>query len=99
MTEGKLFVVQMPPSRVSKNNRIGQKISVLRRVEHYWMCDNCAQELTIFYEAGSGIVTVPLTSARKPVASTATVPSALGVALAGRDKQRSKGGADVNPQF
>lgn len=80
MTEGKLFVVQMPPRPVSNARGLDQRKSALRKVEHYWMCDNCARELTIFFDADRGMVTVPLPGLRKPVLSDPGEPTVLGVA-------------------
>jgi len=80
MTEGKLFVVQMPSQRVSNARGLNQRKSALRKVEHYWMCDNCARELTIFFDADRGMVTVPLPRTRKPVLSDPGGSTVLGVA-------------------
>ena len=29
-------------------------------VEFYWLCENCAQEITLVYRKGSGVTTRPL---------------------------------------
>jgi hypothetical protein len=50
LTEGKLFLVESP-------NR--------RRAEYYWLCDDCASVLTLTFEAGRGMITVPITGTKK----------------------------------
>ena len=73
MTEGKLFLVQMPLPDGSRN-AVGQKKCALRKIEHYWMCDNCAGQLTIVFDASLGMLTVPLPGTRKPAASVPQGP-------------------------
>ena len=80
ITEGKLFVVQMPARPAPNTRGYDQKKRALRKVEHYWMCDKCARELTIFFDAERGIVTVPLPGIRKPVLSDVGERTLLGVA-------------------
>lgn len=41
----------------------------LRRIERYWLCDGCASLLTLTFERGRGMVTVPLPGRNRPVAS------------------------------
>ncbi|MGH9536623.1 MAG: hypothetical protein ACRD3H_01795 [Terriglobales bacterium] len=31
-----------------------------RRVERYWLCDDCCSQLTLTFQPGRGMVTVPL---------------------------------------
>jgi hypothetical protein len=72
ITEGKLFLVQMHPqdSPRLKSDRPIYKRTVLRRVEHYWLCDECSRHLTLVVEP-EGMATVPLPQAmlKKPVAA------------------------------
>ena len=35
-----------------------------RRVEFFWLCEECAESLTINYEPGVGMITVPLPERR-----------------------------------
>jgi hypothetical protein len=57
--EGKLFrldssteiVVRIPVSEVTRPSR---------RFEFFWLCDQCAAELTLGYNKGIGIAVVPL---------------------------------------
>ncbi len=58
LTQGKLFVVETSdmPASVSSVPRKDRT----RRMEHYWLCDQCTPLFTLAYERGRGIVTVPL---------------------------------------
>jgi hypothetical protein len=80
LNEGKLFVVQMPSEHRFSKTAIGQKRSGLRKVKHYWMCDDCARHLTLVFDAERGIETVPLPTARKPVVSAHGGPAVPRVA-------------------
>ena len=35
-----------------------------QRVEYFWLCEECAQSLTINYEPGVGMITIPLSEKR-----------------------------------
>ncbi len=39
----------------------------LRRMERYWLCDGCSSLLTLTFERGRGMVTVPLPARNRPV--------------------------------
>ena len=61
LREGKLFQVETeyftghPGARTSlRRSRSG------RRVEHYWLCDACSPYVTLTFDQGRGVVTVPL---------------------------------------
>jgi hypothetical protein len=79
LAEGKLFLAEVdssyPPGQTAKLN--GQ---TLHRVEYFWLCEQCAGVLTLTFDKGRGMVTVPLPiSARKgpaAVCSDATVGNA-----------------------
>jgi hypothetical protein len=57
--EGKLFrldtsvemLVRIPVREVTRPSR---------RIEFFWLCDQCATELTLGYNKGTGITIVPL---------------------------------------
>jgi hypothetical protein len=40
----------------------------VRRVEYFWLCRDCAAEMTLVFKKGVGVITKPLASAR-PAAS------------------------------
>jgi hypothetical protein len=56
---GKLFVLETENGDAPIASRSRRDRS-LRHVERYWLCDSCACLLTLTYERGRGMVTVPL---------------------------------------
>lgn len=58
LNQGKLFQVEMTDSsgRLLTSRRKG----FVRQIERFWLCDRCSRSVTIAYEKGRGIVTVPL---------------------------------------
>jgi hypothetical protein len=44
----------------------GRRVRTLRKVERYWLCDQCASSLTLTFDQSSGVVTVPLPDTAKP---------------------------------
>jgi hypothetical protein len=69
LREGKLFLVE-----TERQMKPGQSVSPpfvrarkqQRLVEHYWLCDECAERWTLAYDQEGGIVLTPL---RHPVGS------------------------------
>ena len=59
---GKLFQVEKPLLAVSVSRFLTTKRRTRppRRTEHYWLCDPCSLLLTLTFEKGSGMITVPL---------------------------------------
>lgn len=58
LSEGKLFQVEKPAPPYSPHS--GRSSRPTRRVEHYWLCDDCSALLTLAFEKGRGLITVPL---------------------------------------
>lgn len=57
LSDGRLFAVEtdsMNGAKARKEDRHG------RRIEHFWLCSDCAATLTLTYVRGRGIVSVPL---------------------------------------
>lgn len=61
LREGKLFQVETeyfvgrgPSATATKRARPA------RRVEHYWLCDACSPFVTLTFDRGRGVITVPL---------------------------------------
>jgi hypothetical protein len=52
--ETELFVGRQSSSTPGRKSRPG------RRVEHYWLCDACSPFVTLTFDRGRGVVTVPL---------------------------------------
>jgi hypothetical protein len=70
LREGKLFQVETeyfpgrgPAARTPRKTRPG------RRIEHYWLCDECSPFVTLTFDRDRGVITVPLPdgSGRKTV--------------------------------
>jgi hypothetical protein len=61
LREGKLFQVETEyfAGRGPATNN-GRKARPTRRVEHYWLCDACSPFVTLTFEQGRGVITVPL---------------------------------------
>lgn len=71
LRDGKLFLVET--ERVTKPGEPAVPPFVRarqqpRRVEHYWLCDECATEWTLIYERDRGVALAPL---RRPALSAA----------------------------
>jgi hypothetical protein len=44
----------------------GRRVRTVRKVERYWLCDECACSLTLTFDQSRGVVTVPLPDTAKP---------------------------------
>jgi hypothetical protein len=72
LNHGKLFLIEIdhPAAFPHDGATTLRKERSPRRIERYWLCDDCSSLLTLTFQRGRGIVTVPL-----PVRNT--LPSAL----------------------
>lgn len=72
LNQGKLFRVEREPSAAVMPRPLAapvRRTRLPRRVEYYWLCDQCSPILTLIFEKGQGMLTVPLpTTKRIPVA-------------------------------
>ena len=73
LREGKLFLVET--ERLTKPGESSVPPFVRakqhpRRVEHYWLCNDCAAEWTLIYDRDHGVALAPL---RRPVRNIAAV--------------------------
>ncbi len=64
LRQGKLFLVEKEPLEESTPRRAHRGLSA-SRIEYYWLCDQCAFALTLSYEKGRGVVTVPRSAMAK----------------------------------
>jgi len=62
LSQGKLFQMEVDDFVACANRRNRSP----RRVERYWLCDRCCSSLTLTFEKGRGMVTVPLPSPQTP---------------------------------
>ncbi|MGB6678633.1 MAG: hypothetical protein WBE44_18200 [Terriglobales bacterium] len=58
LRQGKLFLVEKESLEESTLRR-AHRGQLANRIEYYWLCDQCAFALTLSYEKGRGVVTVP----------------------------------------
>jgi hypothetical protein len=66
LSDGKLFQVEteyLAPPDGPRTRAAGWGPRPLHRIEHYWLCDECSSFLTLTFEKGQGMVTVPLPGA------------------------------------
>jgi hypothetical protein len=83
LREGKLFLVEkdrMAKPGASPGPPFVRARQQPRQVEHYWLCDECAQQWTLLYEPDRGVALAPL---RRPSVSVTPATSAV-AATAGR---------------
>lgn len=59
LSQGKLFLVETEPLEEPGLRRANWRGRSSHRIEYYWLCDQCAFVLTLSYEKGRGVVTVP----------------------------------------
>jgi hypothetical protein len=81
LREGKLFVVEAdgPPGSQSPGAlALPRVMPKVRKLEHYWLCDECAVRWTLIYDQTEGIEMIPR---RKPMH---TVPLLEGIHGAGK---------------
>ncbi len=67
LSQGKLFQMEVDDFVACAN----RKNRSPRRVERYWLCDRCCSSLTLIFETGRGMVTVPLPSPKTPLTTVA----------------------------
>jgi hypothetical protein len=62
LNHGKLFLLETDRSadQISGAIPIRRRVKVAPSVERYWLCDGCSALLTLTFERGRGMVTVPL---------------------------------------
>jgi hypothetical protein len=63
LDEGKLFQVETEyfPASESRQALPSKRGRMLRHhIERYWLCDSCSSSLTLTFEQGRGISTIPL---------------------------------------
>lgn len=65
---GKLFLLHSDNSAAGKSGIVpaDRKGRSGRQVERYWLCDGCSSLLTLTFERGRGMVTVPLPARNTP---------------------------------
>lgn len=61
LREGKLFVVETEGTATDQQAVTPmRRARLLRRVEHFWLCDECSAFITLTFDRERGMITVPL---------------------------------------
>jgi hypothetical protein len=61
LSEGKIFLLELEPAdAVGRPLPGSRRERAVHRVERFWLCDGCSSLLTLTFERGRGMVTVPL---------------------------------------
>lgn len=60
--QGKLFRLNVG-NDIPGSSSLSQKTKTASHVEFFWLCSQCATELTVDYDHGTGVAVVPLTKA------------------------------------
>ena len=60
LTEGKLFLIEINAACSPEQAGTRRDVQAPHRIEHFWPCEECAAVLTLSFEKGRGMVTVPL---------------------------------------
>jgi hypothetical protein len=65
LSEGKLFLVERDIPNSAKQPLRRWDDGAPHRIEHFWLCNECASVVTLSFENGKGLTTVPLTQMAK----------------------------------
>jgi hypothetical protein len=93
LSQGKLFLVKTGALDPSYPARLCQKGKPPRHIEHYWLCDQCASVLTLSFERGRGLITVPLPEIARRIPVASVQLSNLISKVSGRNEQAASKGA------
>ena len=69
LSRGKLFLLHMDDHCVAASARVASASRRERpagQMERFWLCDGCSSVLTLTFERGRGMVTVPLPASNTP---------------------------------
>jgi hypothetical protein len=69
--DGKLFQIDTSAVPQSAGPQLVNEAKPAHRIEYFWLCTQCSSSMTLAFQHGKGVVTVPLTPAavRRAVAS------------------------------
>ena len=60
LREGKLFQIEVDSSPQGAIHLVGKRPG--QKVEHFWLCGRCSAQMTLAYQRGKGVITLPLPS-------------------------------------
>jgi hypothetical protein len=68
LREGKLFQIEMDSPPRDGIHLVAKRPA--RKVEFFWLCGRCSSQMTLAYQRGKGVITLPLPpAARVAIAS------------------------------
>lgn len=72
LRQGKMFYAETEVFSTSGNTAVIERKKGVRRLEHYWLCDQCCVHITLIFDPHKGIQTVPLpaTVGKKTIQTT-----------------------------
>jgi hypothetical protein len=66
---GKLFRMETSAGEERRADFARAEKMPVRRLEYFWLCEECATRMTLSFEKGVGVKTLPLTRARSASAT------------------------------
>ena len=64
LREGKIFMVEAPQPQLELMNAAPTKLKAANRVEHFWLCGPCSNEMTLTYDRQRGVEIVRKAAAK-----------------------------------
>jgi hypothetical protein len=64
--QGRLFRFDIGSDSPAGKSKLRAAQQTARNLEFFWLCDQCATRLTLSYQKGVGVKTVPLLEAPEP---------------------------------
>lgn len=60
LRDGRLYQMEVEAERTApEQDTAGEERKPARRLEFFWLCTPCSQEMTLAYNRGQGVVVVP----------------------------------------
>ncbi len=86
LNQGKLFLLETDNTITvfSDTVSMNRRERSARRVERYWLCDCCSSLLTLTFERGRGMVTVPLPARNTQVPAAHLTQTSMKGSLGGQ---------------
>ncbi len=66
LREGKIFMVETVQSQTGTDGTILIRSKASNRVEHFWLCGPCSQEMTLIYDRQRGVEVVKKITSKMP---------------------------------
>ena len=66
LREGKIFMVEAPP-QFELLNAAPTKPKAMNRVEHFWLCGPCSNEMSLTYDRQRGVEIIRKTVGKAPL--------------------------------